>query len=314
MLGLITDDKDSKDRPALITDVEDKSIANIFCFGAFANKNTGIMYNDCTGNFPFISLDGNVCFFFMYHYKPNAIFATPIPGQDSKNILDAYTKNFKYLVSKGYTPRINIMDNQATKALKSYLTPPQFRLQLVKPGNHRVNAAKRTIQRFKNRFIGALGPTDVDFPIQLWGKLAPQVQDSINLLRRSRINPNISAYETLEGLYDWNRFPLALLGTKAIMYEDADTRASWALHGMDAWMLGSSKDHYQCHFYYVPEMPGYHVSGSADLFPQHCIELTFTPVTHVKELSEELQHKLATMHCKKRTLATLKMLKEHVSA
>jgi hypothetical protein len=73
------------------------------------------MYNGCTGNFPFMSLDSNVCFFVMNHYKTNVIFAAPIPGLDSKNILDAYTRNFEYLVSKGYNPKINIMDNQATK-------------------------------------------------------------------------------------------------------------------------------------------------------------------------------------------------------
>jgi hypothetical protein len=119
----------------------------------------------------------------MYHYETKVIFATPIPGLDSKNILDAYIKNFEYIVSKGYTPRINIMDNQAIKAIKTYLTPQQCSLQLVKPGNHWVNASECTIQTFKNCFIGALGTTGIDFPIQLWDKLAPQVQDSINLLR-----------------------------------------------------------------------------------------------------------------------------------
>ena len=78
----------------ILDDVDDKSIVNVFCFGAFADKNTGVVYNDCTGSFPFMSLNGNVCFFVMYHYETNAIFATPIPGLDSKNILTAYKKNF----------------------------------------------------------------------------------------------------------------------------------------------------------------------------------------------------------------------------
>jgi hypothetical protein len=127
MPGLIPDDsdEDNKDepRPAFIDDINDESIANVFCFGAFANKNTGVVYNDCTGNFPFMSLDGNICFFVMYHYETNTIFATPIPGLDSEDILNAYKKNFEYLVSKGYSPKINVMDNQATKAIKLYLTP-----------------------------------------------------------------------------------------------------------------------------------------------------------------------------------------------
>jgi hypothetical protein len=46
--------------PNIIAD--DESIANVFCFGAFANKITGVVYNDLTGNFPFMSLDGSVCF------------------------------------------------------------------------------------------------------------------------------------------------------------------------------------------------------------------------------------------------------------
>jgi hypothetical protein len=52
----------------LIGDKEDnESIANIFCFGAFADKHSGVVYNDLTGAFPFMLLDGCVCFFAMYH-------------------------------------------------------------------------------------------------------------------------------------------------------------------------------------------------------------------------------------------------------
>jgi len=113
--------------------------------GAFADKVLGIVYDDCTGDFPYMSLDGNVCFFVMYHYETNAILITPIAGLDSEQILEAYTKNFKYLVSKGFNPNVNVMDNQANKAIKAYLTPQQVTLQLVEPHNHRVNAAERAI-------------------------------------------------------------------------------------------------------------------------------------------------------------------------
>jgi hypothetical protein len=126
----------------LIDDINEHSIANVFCFGAFADKITGVVYNDCTGEFPFMSLDGNVCLFVMYHYKTNAIFATPIPGLDSTSILDVYKRNFEYLIEKGYKPKLNVMDNQATKVIKAYLTPHQVSLQLVEPHNHWVNAVE----------------------------------------------------------------------------------------------------------------------------------------------------------------------------
>jgi hypothetical protein len=79
----------------IINNVKDHSIANVFCFGAFADKITGIVYNDCIGEFLFMSLDGNVCFFVMY--KTKAILATPISGLNSASILEAHKQNFKYL-------------------------------------------------------------------------------------------------------------------------------------------------------------------------------------------------------------------------
>jgi hypothetical protein len=106
--------------PHLIQEFEDYSIANVFCFGTFADKLSGVVYNNRTGNFPYMLLDGNICLFVMYHYKTNAILITPIVGLDSECILEAYKSNFEYLVSKGVKPKLNVMDNQATKAIKTY--------------------------------------------------------------------------------------------------------------------------------------------------------------------------------------------------
>ena len=61
--------------PNLIGDEEDgESITNVFCFGAFADKQSGVVYNDLTNSFTFMLLDGSVCFLVMYHYESNAIF------------------------------------------------------------------------------------------------------------------------------------------------------------------------------------------------------------------------------------------------
>ncbi len=125
--------------------VDDKLIANMFCFGAFADKVNGVVYNNLAGNFPFMLLDGSVCFFVMYHYETNAILATLIANLDNKSIFKAYKAHFEMLEAKGYKPRVNVMDNQATKYIEQFLTKKECKLQLVEPHNHRVNAAKRVI-------------------------------------------------------------------------------------------------------------------------------------------------------------------------
>jgi hypothetical protein len=131
----------------------------------------------------------------MYHYKTNAMLATPVAGLDNKSIFNAYKMQFDNLTSKGYKPKVKIMDNQATKHIKAFLTEQQCQLQLVKPHNHRLNASKRAIQTLKDAFITALATTDSNFPLQLWDKITPQVQNTLNMMRASCINQTISAYK-----------------------------------------------------------------------------------------------------------------------
>ena len=114
----------------------------------------------------------------------------------------------------------------------------------------------------------------------------------------------ISAYEALNGLYNWDWYPLAPPGCKAIIYEAPAVRGSWALRGTDAWYLGPSADHYRCNLYSVPETRAYQISGSAELFPQHCQIPNLSTNAHLKALTEELQAttKLATGTTKGRCL------------
>jgi hypothetical protein len=96
-----------------------------------ADKTSGIIYHDLTGNFPFISLDGSICFFVLYHYESNAILAMPIMGLNDKTIFEAYKQYFDKLTIKGFKPRLNIIDNQATKYIKQFLAEDECKFQLV---------------------------------------------------------------------------------------------------------------------------------------------------------------------------------------
>jgi hypothetical protein len=151
----------------LIEDEDTSLDANMFCFAAFVDKRTGTLYNDLTGPFPFMSLEGNVCFLIVYHYKINAILALPIKGFCDAIIFEAYKQQFNLLQSKGYKIKLNVMDNQAAQIIKKNSHCARMRLTLSEPHNHQVNAAKRAIQTFKAHFISALATTDSKFLLQL---------------------------------------------------------------------------------------------------------------------------------------------------
>jgi hypothetical protein len=159
----------------------------------------------------------------------NTILVLPISSLNDKIIFEAYKIAFDELAAKGFKPKLNIMDNQATKYIKKFLTKEECKLQLVELHNHRVNTAECTIQMFKDAFITSLLSTNLDFPIQLWDRLTPQVLNCLNMMHTSCINPSKSACKTLYGQYDWNRYPLAPLGCKTVVYKDGNTRELWAV-------------------------------------------------------------------------------------
>ncbi len=66
-----------------------KQLQTFFALEHLQTKTSGIVYHNLTSLFPFISLDGSVCFFALYHYELNCILATPISGLDDKTIFEA---------------------------------------------------------------------------------------------------------------------------------------------------------------------------------------------------------------------------------
>ena len=102
----------------------------------------------------------------------------------------------------------------------------QIQWQLVPQGNHSKNAAEKQICTFKNHFIAILSGTDPDFPFHLWYKFIPQACITINLIRNSHRNTQLSAEAHLNGNFDYNTTPLAPPGTKVVAFEPPYKRNS----------------------------------------------------------------------------------------
>jgi hypothetical protein len=58
------------------------------------------------------------------------------------------------------------------------------------------------------------------YPLQLWDEFLPQVELSLNMLHFSRQNPKKSANQEIYSSFDFNKTPLAPLGTKALVYNN----------------------------------------------------------------------------------------------
>jgi hypothetical protein len=116
----------------------------------------------------------------------------------------AYTALYDELTVKGLKPLFQTMDNEASSALKTFLTSCKIKFQLISPYIHRQNAAGRAINTCKNHFIAGICSTDKQFPLHLWDRLIPHVVITLNLLWQSRVNPKLSAYAQLNGPFNFN--------------------------------------------------------------------------------------------------------------
>ena len=88
----------------------------------------------------------------IYAYDPNAILAEPLPDKSKESIVKAYQKITQHLTKRSFKPRLQRINNEASKLLQDKIDKNQIQWQLVPPGNHKRNAAERHIITFKKPF------------------------------------------------------------------------------------------------------------------------------------------------------------------
>ena len=92
------------------------------------------------------------------------------------------------------------LDNEISIDLITAIKEQDLKYELVSPGDHRQNLAERAIQTWKTHFISIRNGIDPSFPQNCWDLLLPLSVFTFNLLRGSRINLRISAYNQVKGI------------------------------------------------------------------------------------------------------------------
>ena len=166
-------------------------------------KNTA--FTDLTGRFPYRSSSGNEYIMVGYHFDSNVILGEPIKNRQAQTITTAWKKlNSKFAIA-GMQPNTYVLDNEVSSLLITAMNKEKINFQLVPPRIHRANLAERAIQTYKNHFKAGLATVDPDFPLAEWDRLIPQANITLNLLRASRVNPQLSAYAYLFGEFNYNK-------------------------------------------------------------------------------------------------------------
>jgi hypothetical protein len=123
-----------------------------------------------------------------YIYDCNYIKVVPMKSRSASEWVKAYDSVHQELTVKGFKPKLQTLNNEASTALNNFFTAHNIDYQLVTPHCHRHNSAKRAIRTFKEIFLAGLSSVDPSFPMHLWDRLLPQAEITLNLLRTNELH------------------------------------------------------------------------------------------------------------------------------
>jgi hypothetical protein len=170
----------STSKTSITSDMEDEAVTPA---GLGANTHLvcavvvdqGQLYTDLTGKFPVRSSKGNWYVMVCYSYDCNYVKVVPMKSRSASEWFKAYDHIHQELTSKGYKPKLQTLDNEASTALKSFLPQIMWSINL---------SPLTAIGATPLKGLSAL--IDPDFSLHFWDRILPQAEMTLNLLCTSR--------------------------------------------------------------------------------------------------------------------------------
>jgi hypothetical protein len=107
---------------------------------------TNQIYTYLTGRFTTTSLSGKKYILILYDYDSNSAPSTPMKNRGYKDMVRAFDLLMQSLIIRGLKPSLQRLDNDASLALRDYLTKQRIYYQFAPSHIHRRNNAERVIR------------------------------------------------------------------------------------------------------------------------------------------------------------------------
>ena len=140
----------------------------------------------------------------------------PLRNIKGANIVKSWKHIHNTFKKTSVAPETHVLDNELSTDLIQAFESELTQHRLVTPYKHRNNQAERAIRTFKAHFKACLASLDPNFPLSELNRLLEQKKITLNLLRSSRTNPQLSALSHVFGEFNFLATPLAPPGTRII--------------------------------------------------------------------------------------------------
>jgi hypothetical protein len=187
---------------------------------------------------------------------------------------------------QGIVPKHQILDNQCHGLMKQAIKETtlsdgsisKMTYKLVPPEEHQQNMAKKSIQSFKDHFVGVLSGCAKTMPMHLWCQLLPQVERQLFLLRQSQVNPGMSAYaHVYQGQHNYSKHLFVPIGMESLVHVKPNKQRTYAQHCKKGFVIGTAFKHYRCQKIWMKDTHDMHISGAVWFKHKYLTNPSVTP-------------------------------------
>ncbi len=151
-----------------------------------------------------------------------------------------------WLTIRSYRPLLHKLDNKTSCSVEAFIAVEQVKIQYTPPDMHCTGPAKRAVHTWKNHCTAGIAGIPSLFSINIWCRLTPQSNMTLNMVHPCCLNPLLSAHKAMDGLFSFDAMPLAPLGTKVLVHLKPTQRKSWGYDSAKVWYLSHAANHYRC--------------------------------------------------------------------
>ena len=157
----------------------------------------GFIAIDQTGEFTRMSNRGMKYICMFYIHDPNYIKKIPIKIRKKDESLRFYKEVYTYCERRDFKPQVHKMDNETSKDVEEFIESQQTDQKYTPIDMHKKNPAEQSIQTYKSCIKSTVASLPPTFPITYWYRLIPQVDFSINIVRKCRQKPLLSSWAAM---------------------------------------------------------------------------------------------------------------------
>jgi hypothetical protein len=193
----------------------------------------------------------------------------PMNSRSASEWVKAYDLIHQELTAKGFKPKLQTLDNEASTAFKTSSPQMTWSINLSRPISIGSTSLKGLFAPSRNTFFSGLASVDPDFSLHLWDRLLPQAEMTLNLLQTFRQHPQLSAAAHFHGMVDYNKTAFAPTGCKIIAHEKPAKQSTWAPHGQHGYSLGPAMHHCRCKNFYIYATVSERIVDTLEFVPQN---------------------------------------------